>query len=603
MCCFRVYSSTLGLSGLPCPLLDFVPWVLPLRAFPPRKEVSMSLLTCLLALPFPLLPAIAQEPQDLHRQDLAAFPQAVIAPDGTPHVRGELLLQFAPAEPATVMRARIEAMGAKVHRELPSLRTLLVRLPEGHSAHVAIDRYRALPGVAHVELNAIGGIGLCATMPTVDTYFADQWQLDNTAANMGTPGADIEARPAWDIEDGDPSVVLAIIDTGIRYANPEFVGRTLQGWDFVNDDNDPFDDHSHGTLVAGLAAASANNAFGVAGVDSQCTILPIKALDAAGSGAVSWLLSSLDFAAQQGADVICMSLINYPASSLIDAALLQCQNAGCIVMACAGNGGIGNADLSYPGASPWSISIGATNSSDVRAGFSGTGSALDFVAPGENTVTISYSGADQMAYFSGCSAATPVAAGIACLLKAQAPTLNHDGAFELLRVGAEDKVGNAQDRVGRDNHYGWGRLNARQSLDPLYERYCKAEPNSTGVGSVITASGNSSVIEGDLRLTASLMPTQVFGYFLVSETKGLIPGAGGSQGNLCLTGTVGRYVQQIKNSGATGSFRIPVNLSAIPIWPNQAILPGETWHFSAWYRDKNPDPTSNFTDAISITFL
>lgn len=558
--------------------------------------------TCLLAL-YVVPPAPStQEPSSFAPSDHTSVPGAVLAPDGTAYVRGELLLQFEPGLSLIEMRARVSASGASVRQELPTLRVLHIQLPEGSEAPTAMARYRSLPGVARVELNAIGGIGACAAMPTIDTHYGSQWQLDNTTTNLGTPGADIQARAAWAIEAGDPAVVLAILDSGLRSENPEFVGRTRPGWDFVNNDADPWDDHTHGTLVAGLAAATSGNGFGVAGVDGRCTILPIKVLNQAGSGAVSWLLSGLNYAAQQEADVINLSLINYPISGIIDAALEQCRNAGCIILACAGNGSIGNADVSYPGASPWTLSIGATDASDLRADFSGTGAALDFVAPGKLAVTVNPHGPDSYYMFSGCSAATPVAAGIVCLLKAQDPGLTHQEAFELLRTGAQDRVGDGEDGIGRDDDYGWGRLSALQSLAPLYQRYCSANPNSTGAAATLTASGSSRVDQGDLFITASLLPTDVLGYFLVSQTQGWTPAAGGSQGNLCLAGNIGRFRGQIQSSSYTGSFRIRVDLTQLPTWPTQAILPGETWHFSAWFRDSNPGPTSNFADALSVLF-
>ena len=224
-----------------------------------------------------------------------------------------------------------------------------------------------------------------------DTSFGDLWHLNNTGQSGGTPDADIEAIEAWDITTGSNSIVVAVLDTGIDSDHPEFLGRVLPGFDFVNEDSDPEADHPHGALVSGILAANADNSFAVAGVDHFAKILPVKVLNASNLGTLADLIEGLTYAADQGADVISMSLINYPVGfSFLDDALQYARDSGAILIACAGNGGIGDADVSGPGASPLTISVGATTRIDARASFSGTGSALDVVAPGSSITTIAY---------------------------------------------------------------------------------------------------------------------------------------------------------------------------------------------------------------------
>ena len=98
------------------------------------------------------------------------------------------------------------------------------------------------------------------------------------------------------------------------------------------------------------------------------------------------------------------------------------------------------------------------------------------------------------------------------------------------------------------------------------------------------------------------LPSNQFGYFLVSDTQAIVINPGGSQGVLCLGGTIGRFSGQIQNSGLLGTFSIPVDLTSLPTTPVSAVAPGDTWNFTAWYRDNNPGPTSNFTDALAVTF-
>ncbi len=139
---------------------------------------------------------------------------------------------------------------------------------------------------------------------------------------------------------------------------------------------------------------------------------------------------------------------------------------------------------------------------------------------------------------------------------------------------------------------------------PIGSNYCgPASLNSTGQSAVISATGSTVVAANTLTLTASQLPLNQFGYFLNSDTQGFIPNPGGSQGNLCLGGGIGRHTKQLGNSGTTGVLSIAVDLANLPR-PSGAyqVLAGETWHFQCWFRDKNPSATSNFTDAITITF-
>ncbi|MCP3918434.1 MAG: hypothetical protein GY711_23055 [bacterium] len=131
--------------------------------------------------------------------------------------------------------------------------------------------------------------------------------------------------------------------------------------------------------------------------------------------------------------------------------------------------------------------------------------------------------------------------------------------------------------------------------------YCgPAIPNSTGFPGMISAAGSLDVSFNQVSLTASQLPAGEFGYFIVGQTQGFF-NPPGSQGVICLQGNIGRY-NQVANiiQGPTGS--IQLDLTSIPVSPPTAVLPGDTWNFQCWYRDHNPTLTSNFTDAVSVTF-
>lgn len=134
--------------------------------------------------------------------------------------------------------------------------------------------------------------------------------------------------------------------------------------------------------------------------------------------------------------------------------------------------------------------------------------------------------------------------------------------------------------------------------------YCgPANLNSTGMSAVIGAVGNDNAALNLLILKAYQLPPGRLGLFLNSDVQAFKPFPPGAQGNLCLGGVIGRHLKQIGNTGSSGRLVAQVDLTALP-GPNgtHSVVAGETWNFQCWFRDQNPGPTSNFTDAISITF-
>lgn len=369
-------------------------------------------------------------------------------------------------------------------------RILAVELPHDAPVEEIARELADLPGVVFAETDAIGRGG---QVPPDDTHYPDQWHLNNGGQTGGVADADIDAPEGWALGTGSPAILLAVLDTGIDSAHPEFAGRILPGWDFVNNDSDPEADHPHGTEVAGIALASANNSFQVAGVDWSAALMPLKVLDANNLGMTSHLVAGILYAADHGADVINMSLIRYPCSGSLRNALQYARDAGVILVSAAGNDGLGDADVSGPGCIPETISVGATNWHDRRASFSGTGSALDVVAPGDGVRTVQYhSYVDGFWNFSGTSASAPVVAGVASLVLALDSTLTPDEVRALIESNADDRVGSpTEDLPERDDRHGWGRVNLRETLaavTPASLRRGMVLPRTLGVGSAATFS-------------------------------------------------------------------------------------------------------------------
>lgn len=277
-----------------------------------------------------------------------------------------------------------------------------------------------------------------------DSRFDEQWALKNTGQNGGTPGADVNASEFWETLENAPNVVIAVLDSGLNFHHPDLQniawvnphetpqdnrdndqnGWTddINGWDFVNDDNDPSDDHGHGSNVTGIIAANRNNGTGVVGMLSSVQILSCKILNSENGGATSDLISGLRYARRQNASVMNLSLQNYPYSQIVDDEISLCQEQGIILSICGGNQGRDN-DISpnYPSSyphpniisvanhdrhdQPWTGSFNPTNFGKER---------IDLFAPGRlilspilNSSYSSYTGTSQAAPF-----VTSVAAAI-----------------------------------------------------------------------------------------------------------------------------------------------------------------------------------------------
>lgn len=550
---------------------------------------------------------------------LAVRPSRVaIAPDGSLYAAGELLVTWRAGTDGDALAATLEARGARVLGHVDATRLMLVGVDEEGdpldawtrlaSAPEATERTAgvrdaALASVQCVERNGAFEVG-CVAEPD-DTHFAAQWHLRNDGSTGGRPGADVEAPAAWGLQRGDPSVVLAVLDSGIDFDHPEFLGRTLPGYDFVNEDDDPTADLPHGVRVTGIAAANADNAFGVAGLDHRCSILPVKVVNQNGIGFTFDIVQGLEYCAAQRADVVNMSLIGAPNTTALADGLQVAHDAGCILVACAGNGGSGNADVSLPGASELTISVAATRSNDRRPTNAATGTRLDFTAPGVQLGTVASTHADTFVTSGGCSSATPIVSAIATLLLASDPLLTQDEVYELLRLGAEDQVGPApEDTPGRDDFYGHGRVNAYRSLRALAECHpalgCVCDPgvaNSTGRAAHLRVAGSALAADDELALRAEhLPPGEVGAFFMGSGQRPLfLPGA---VAPLCIAGgTLVRLSPQGLVAGADGTLELAPGTSALPVVG--AITAGETWTFQAWYRD---GAASNVTNARAVAF-
>ncbi|GAA0533977.1 hypothetical protein GCM10010172_13720 [Paractinoplanes ferrugineus] len=244
-----------------------------------------------------------------------------------------------------------------------------------------------------------------AAIRATDPGYAAQWGVQQTRVNE-----------AWSAVKGNPRVTIAILDTGVSKL-PDFGDRLLPGYDFVNDDADASDDNGHGTMAAGVAAASGNNRLGVAGVCWFCRILPVKVLGASGSGGYDKWADGIRYAADRGATIISASFGGDADFAPLRDAVNYATAKGSLVIAAAGNKGTSTPH--YPAAIPAALAVGAVDEKGARYSWSNYGpSWVDITAPGCNPAQGRNGAIDQ---YCGTSSATPFVSGVAGLLAATDP--------------------------------------------------------------------------------------------------------------------------------------------------------------------------------------
>ena len=243
--------------------------------------------------------------------------------------------------------------------------------------------------------------------------------------------AKTNATGAWSLTTGHANTVVAVLDTGVDAGHPDLQGALVSGYDTVNEDADPSDDHGHGTMVAGVIAARANNGIGAAGTCWRCSLMPIKVIAASGAGSAGDVAEGITWAVDHGARVINMSFTLSGPDTGVGAAIARARAHGVLVVAAAGN--TGTLDATYPAAFPGVLSVAGTDSADARYGWSNYGSWVRVAAPGCNQTTAVGGGYGD---FCGTSSATAFVAGLAGLVRSYAPRLSPDGVGDALSAHA-----------------------------------------------------------------------------------------------------------------------------------------------------------------------
>ncbi len=383
---------------------------------------------------------------------ILVFVKSVQANDGRAvpeFVKDELIIKFKPGVLAKAKRTFARQFNLDAIKEYSHVKISSFKIKYGTDVLSICEGLKNDPRIEYAEPNYI----VNADATPNDPRFSDLWGLHNTGQTSGTPDADIDAPEAWDITTGDSSIIVGVIDTGVDYThndlsanmwvNPGEIANGIDddangyvddiyGIDAYNSDGDPFDDHYHGTHVAGTIGAKGNNSVGVVGVNWNVKIMALKFLGAGGSGSTSGAIECLDYVKMMKDTYgINIRLTNNSwggggfSSALKDAI----EDAGILFVAAAGNSNSNNdSSPHYPSnyTSAEVLSVASTDHFDSKSSFSSYGAtSVDLGAPGSSILS-TYPG-NSYTYLSGTSMASPHVAGVAALVLAVEPGLTTAG--------------------------------------------------------------------------------------------------------------------------------------------------------------------------------
>ncbi len=332
-----------------------------------------------------------------------------------------------------------------------------------------------------------------------------QGQINNATSEIKR----INATGIWELGIDGSGINVSVIDTGINATHPDISGRVVKWMDYVNSQGLPYDDNGHGTHVAGIVGGNGSDGT-TAGVAPDVSLFGVKVLDSTGSGSESSVISGIEWSVSNGANIISMSLgtwqtwtttncdANNPAMTT---AINNAVNAGVVVVAAAGNDPSG---VSSPGCIQNTIAVGAVDSSDNIASFSGRGAAMadhGVVAPGVNINSLSNSGGYTV--MSGTSMAAPHVSGTIALIlnaaKKQGTALSPVQVKAILNNTSID-LGD----TGKDNIYGAGRINVSAAVLSIATTGLSVTANPTGYPGGNTAAKNGTAIILNATITSAI---------------------------------------------------------------------------------------------------
>ena len=382
---------------------------------------------------------------------------------GPSHIAGQIMVKFRDhGAAAAVLRWH----GLSDGPEIGGTGARLIKVPAGKELQL-VEALGRNPAVEYAEPDQI------VTPAAADPYLDRQYALNNTGQSFtntagtltvaaGTADADVDAVEAWGVTKG-LGIRVAVLDSGVATDHPDINPNVALRANFSNARTNE-DKYGHGTHVAGIIAAVADNGIGVAGVCPGCTILAGKVLNDSGGGSSSGLANGINWSVSNGAKVINMSLAVRPSRTL-ETAVNNAWNKGVMLVAAAGNGG--NQNMMYPGAYSNVIAVAATDNHDNKASFSTYGPWVDIAAPGVSVYSTFPTGSFVLGtqnnrssgydIGSGTSMSAPIVAATAALAWSVNPELGNKAIRE--------KVQSSADQIpGTGTYWANGRVNANNAV-------------------------------------------------------------------------------------------------------------------------------------------
>ena len=391
---------------------------------------------------------------------------------------GRIMVKFRDSVSPEQARTALRSLRSPGARELTATRVHIVELPPQASVQTFRDVLRNRPDVEWAEPDYLRH----PAQPVIpnDPHYANQWHLPR-----------ISAPSAWSLTTGDPSVIIAVADTGVDATHPDLISKMVSGWNTADNNSNTADVHGHGTMVAGAAAAASNNAVGGASVAWRCWIMPIRVSLADGMAYDSAIAEGIIWAADHGARVVNVSY-DVTNSSTVASAARYMNGKGGVVTISAGNYSTFDTFANDPAI----ITVGATDQNDVKYTWSDYGTPLDVVAPGCVWTTVR---GGTYATACGTSFSAPVTAGVAALVLSAKPSLTAVEVSSILSSTADD-LGTS----GRDDTFGWGRINAYKAVSASLTTVVDTQPPSLS----FLGPAASAIIAGSVSVQVSATDNQ-----------------------------------------------------------------------------------------------
>ncbi len=417
---------------------------------------------------------------------IASCDNAQASPPGDhDFVKGHVLVSPRPGLPAHAFDRILNERGGHSIGRVGSLDVHIVEVPRNAEKAVA----QALSRNPHVKYAELDTLWAPDQIVPNDPNFPVAWHLPK-----------VNAPAAWDVTAGD-GVVVAILDTGVDSTHPDLAGQLVPGWNTASDNSNTGDVYGHGTKVAGTVGALTNNALGVSSLAWNCQLMPIRITDdpTYGMASTSSMAAGLTWAADHGATIANISY-DVVGDRTVSSAAQYMRNRGGVVLVAAGNSG---ANLSFAD-DPYVIAVSATDSNDQKASWSNYGASIDISAPGVGIWTTTRGGG--YAAVSGTSFASPVASGVAALVRAANPNLTPAQVETILEKSAADPV------AGSDWHgyFGWGRVDASAAVVLALGTIARdTQPPSVGIFNPVSGSTVKGLVSVEVSATDNAGVAQV----------------------------------------------------------------------------------------------